>query len=356
MRKFRLNILALLLILLASPVINPVMASEGMVLEQGQIIDLAFVRQQVLETNRDYLSAQLDLESAEIQLTNAIADNLQRASAITVKQAESSLKTAQRSLEAAAQNVQLEAETKYYNLIKASRQLQIAEEALAQAEEQLRIIQARHAEGMATNINISQAQQAVLQSENSYKSASNNLELAEVQLNSVLGLDLSSQLAVVDADIDFAPLDLALDKALTQALENNIPLLELQDQLEIAKLDEKSATNNFTAPLLAKSKTLQRQKLELRVADLQEQIYLQTMELYYNVQALSDNYQASLLATEIAEENYRIIQVRFDDGLEIPVDLLSGRLDLARAKQQSVNSLFDYNVAKSQLLINLGLK
>ena len=65
------------------------------------MIDLEFVRQQALVGNRDYLQAELDLELARIQLTSAVADNLQRASVVNVKQAESNFKAAERNLEIA---------------------------------------------------------------------------------------------------------------------------------------------------------------------------------------------------------------------------------------------------------------
>lgn len=354
MSKFKSTIV-LLLSILACFIISPIIFGESAI-EEGQIIDLELIRRQVLLGNSDYLLAQLELETAQIQLTSAVADHLQRASALSVKQAESGLKTAQRNLDVSAKNAQLDAETKYYTLIKSIRQLEISQDALEQAREQLRIIKAKYSEGMATNTDVSQAEQAVLQSENNYESACNNLLLAKAQLNNVLGFTLDYKLTVVEEDFSYSTLDLSFEEIVILALENNTALIELEEQLEIARLDEKSADNDFTAPLMAQSKTLQRQKLELRLTEMKQQTYLRTMELWNNVQALSNNYLASLLSVETAEENYRIIQVRFDDGLEIPVNLLSSRLDLAKAKQQTLNSLFDYNIAKSQLMINLGLK
>ena len=346
--------LAVCLALLLGLVICPLVWGADSV-EQELMIDLEFVRQQALVGNRDYLQAEQDLELARIQLTSAVADNLQRASVVNVKQAESNFKAAERNLEIAAKNAQLDGEIKYYNFVKAERQVAIAKDALEQAKEQMRIIKVKHEEGMATNLDLRQAEQMYLQSSNSYQSAVKNLALARAQLNSVLGLDLAQPFQVADQDFSYTPLDLSLDQALKLALANNSMLIELQEQLEIAKLDEKAADNDFTAPLVAQTKTLQREKLELRIASLNDQIYLQTVELWNSVQALNSNYLASLVAVEIAEENYRIIQVRFEDGLEIPVNLLSAQIELDRATQQALNSLFDYNVAKSQLLINIGI-
>ena len=75
--------------------------------------------------------------------------------------------------------------------MKAERQVAIAKDALEQAKEQMRIIKVKHEEGMATNLDLRQAEQMYLQSSNSYQSAVKNLALARAQLNSVLGLDLA---------------------------------------------------------------------------------------------------------------------------------------------------------------------
>ncbi len=321
-----------------------------------QLFDLETVREYALSANSEFYLAHLDVEIAKLQRTNAQAEHLRVASVVSVKQAENNLLSAKRRLESTALQIKVEAESRYYNVLSLAQQVELAIQSVDQAEEQLRIINARYNEGLATPMDISRAEQGLFQATNQLTRVEGQSKLARLRLLDVLGLPFETEFAVDDQEFKFETVEFSVER-IPELLEiNNPDMLQLADQVQVARLDEKTATSEFTAPLIQNLRRLQREKVEVQYAQLANRLYLQALELWNNLQILEASYQSALNEVGIAKENSRVVLLRFNDGLELPSSVMSAQVDLNRANQQAIKALFDYNIAKSQFKNLVGLQ
>ncbi len=322
----------------------------------ADVFNLESIREQVLKTNTEYALAQLEVEIAQLQLTNAQAEHLRQASIVSVRQAENNLLAADRILTDIASRIMVEAERRYYNVLSIIEQVELATQGEGQAQENFRIIKVRYNEGLATPMDITRAEQEQLQAINLLQSRKGQLEIARLRLLEVLGLPLDTQFNVDDQEFQFTPVEISRERILQQLKEHNPDLLQLADQLDVARLEEKTSLSGFTAPLIQALTTLKRKTLEIQYNQLKNGIYLQVLELGNNLQGLEASYIASLKEVDIAKENYRIVLLRFEDGLELPSSVIDAQLNLNRANQQGIKALFDYNIAKSHVKHLIGVE
>ena len=139
-----------------------------------------------------------------------------------------------------------------------------------------------------------------------------------------------------------------------RVLANSLDLLRLQWALEVSQLQEESARNEYTAPLLRDIYTNRRMKAELDLKDATRNVYLDAKRAWNNLKQAQSRVRLAEKELEAAQENYRITKNRFDGGLEIPNNLLRAQIDLTTAEHALVSAIFEYNLARIRLLNLMG--
>ncbi|NMB24160.1 MAG: TolC family protein [Firmicutes bacterium] len=340
-------------------VLTSMSAQDRVLAEAGQTEDaLVITAKRALELadehNLTLAGARLDVEYAEKQLTKAQADATISPSPVALRQAEIALETQKLLLEQTQRQVALQVQNAYFGATSKMQQRDIAMTNLEQVEEQLRIITVKYGEGLATKLDLFNAEKGVLQAKSSLEAAEAAAELSLLDLKRVLGLSYTENVCVEPADTLIEPVDLAMEQVVEKVLRHNLDLTRMQWNLEVSQMQEESAKNDYTAPLIREIHTNRRMKAELDLKEGTRLAYLQAKEAWNSLIQAEGMVAVAEKELEAAEENYRITKIRFDGGLEIPNNLLRAQIALTSAQHSVVTSKFEYHLARIRLLNLMG--
>lgn len=323
-------------------------AAEVIAITMDKAIEIAY------DSNLALRMARLELDHAEKQLVKAQADAALAPSPVGLRQAEVAVETQKLLLEQTRRQVDLQVRSAYYAAISKTQQRAIAEKNLDQVQEQLRIIAAKQEEGLATKLDVVNSEKSLLQAQGSLDSALAEEELAVLELKRVMGLPYTDKISVEPSDTLIESVELLPEQVVEKVLTNSLDLMRLQWALEISQMQEESARNEYTAPLIKDIYANRRMKAELDLKEATRNTYLQAKQAWNSLRQAEFHVELSEKELEAAEENYRITKVRFDGGLEIPNNLLRAQISLTSAQHGLVNAIFEYNLARIRLLNLIG--
>lgn len=323
-------------------------AAEVIAITMDKAIEVAY------DSNLALRMARLELDHAEKQLVKAQADAALAPSPVGLRQAEVAVETQKLLLEQTRRQVDLQVRSAYYAAISKTQQRAIAEKNLDQVQEQLRIIAAKQEEGLATKLDVVNSEKSLLQAQGSLDSALAEEELAVLELKRVMGLPYTDKISVEPSDTLIESVELLPEQVVEKVLTNSLDLMRLQWALEISQMQEESARNEYTAPLIKDIYANRRMKAELDLKEATRNTYLQAKQAWNSLRQAEFHVELSEKELEAAEENYRITKVRFDGGLEIPNNLLRAQISLTSAQHGLVNAIFEYNLARIRLLNLIG--
>lgn len=323
-------------------------AAEVIAITMDKAIEVAY------DSNLALRMARLELDHAEKQLVKAQADAALAPSPVGLRQAEVAVETQKLLLEQTRRQVDLQVRSAYYAAISKTQQRAIAEKNLDQVQEQLMIITAKQDEGLATKLDVVNSEKSLLQAQGSLDSALAEEELAVLELKRVMGLPYTDKISVEPSDTLIESVELLPEQVVEKVLTNSLDLMRLQWALEISQMQEESARNEYTAPLIKDIYANRRMKAELDLKEATRNTYLQAKQAWNSLRQAEFHVELSEKELEAAEENYRITKVRFDGGLEIPNNLLRAQISLTSAQHGLVNAIFEYNLARIRLLNLIG--
>ncbi len=306
------------------------------------------------DNNLALQAARLELQHAEKQLIKAHADAAVNPSPVALRQAEVEVEIQRLLLEQTRSQVDLEVRSAYYAVLSQMQKKAIAEKSLAQAEEHLEIIKTKAQQGMATKLDLVNAEKNVIQSKAALEAAAAEEELAVLNLKRVIGLGYSQPITIEPPEVAQEPIGLSPEEVVERVLASSLELLRLQWALELSQLQEESARNEYTAPLLKEIYTNRRMKAELDLREATRRVYLEAKRAWNNLKQAENQVKLAEKELEAAQENYRITKNRFDGGLEIPNNLLRAQIALTSAEHAVVTAIFEYNLARIRLLNLMG--
>jgi outer membrane protein TolC len=115
---------------------------------------------------------------------------------------------------------------------------------------------------------------------------------------------------------------------------------------------------NLFDGLVSRSKVKEALATSSRMNSLEEQtrsgVQLQVRQAYYTLAASLDRISASASAVQEAEEGLRIVQKRYETGMTTFVDVLGAESALIRARTNTLQGLYDNNIAQMELKLAAG--
>ncbi len=115
---------------------------------------------------------------------------------------------------------------------------------------------------------------------------------------------------------------------------------------------------NLFDGLVTRSKVKEALATSSRMKSLEEQtrsaVRLQVRQAYYNLTASLDRIAASASSVQEAEEGLRIVQKRYETGMTTFVDVLGAENSLIRARTNSLQAVYDNNLALAELKLAMG--
>jgi len=344
-------VVALFAITACSPV---ALAGDGAGGSTAKDVSLEECRELALKSSASILLATNAVKDAELALAQTEATNLTKPSPTSVYQARMSLTVAQKNLEIAKQDVVLSTDQQYYSLLRAEHLVSISEQALTLAERQFEIATAKEKVGMATKLDLIRAENQVASARNNLASAVLNRDLAMVALNQAIGLPPETLLRPRDTFSFESTEDLDLEASIEFALASRVEIAQARSAVEIADMNVSLADNSFTPRLTYERARLAADDTRVKLAEQRNKIALAVRQAYVALKQAEAKVELAAKKVKEAEENLRVTGLLFEADMATNVDVLSAQNQYTQSRIDSVQAIYDYNVARSQFKRAIG--
>ncbi len=283
----------------------------------------------------------------------------------------------------------LNAKNDFFSVLKDQETVNVDQEQVTDATENVRITQARYTAGTAAQYDVLTAQVTLANDQQALETALNQLNIDRANLNNLLGVD--PNIAVTLQAPPLPPLGTRIDlnqstqvafqrrPELRQA-ENNITIAQRLIKLAGGTLQPTfgvGASANYTGPGITtgshdiynlsaqlniplydggttRSRVRQAQTdLQTQLTtrgQLQQNVKLEVRQAFLNVgNAQNQNATAGVGVTQ-AEAAVRLAQVRYQNGLGTFLDVLNAQTQLATARNNLATAQYNYQTSLAQLL------
>jgi OMF family outer membrane factor len=281
--------------------------------------------------------------------------------------------------------------TRYYDLQQTQALIAVATSTVANAQENLRIIQIGEREGVRTRFEILQAEVALADARQNLTQANALADTARRQLVQQLQLpptvDVNLPTGLLATPSGTWPL--SLEASIILALQHRPELTQIRYQQEIAQLQKRVVASQKQPQLQGIASfniaddledqflgaygytvgvqmsfdvfdggAVRSQLRQLdRTIDLttqqfnqqREVIRLEVEQAYYSLKANATNIETARLAITQAEESLRLAQLRLQAGVGTTLEVTRAQADLTQAQSNLIAATLDYNRALANL-------
>jgi outer membrane protein len=293
----------------------------------------------------------------------------------------------------------------YWNLFKANEFKKVIDENVEQVKAHLADVQNLLDQGMATNNDKLRVQVQLSNAQLTQIDVNNNVRLAMIVLDNVMGLPLSTRIEIASSPnqqvdstgrgITPSPnIDILIGKAkeqrpeikamafrvkagesgVTAARAGWFPQVYLFGDYNYAKPNSRifptvdQFKDTWDVGITASwdlwnwgatiHQTDQAQSQLAQAQDaydqLQDGVTLEVTQNYLNVQQASERIGVAATAVQQAQENFRVVNEKYKSGLALNTDLLDAEVSLLQAKTNYTQSLVDYELALARLSKAVG--
>ncbi len=280
----------------------------------------------------------------------------------------------------------------YYGLLLAKEYNKVALQSLDTSKANVSLAEARFKAGAVLQSDALRAKVQYAEVKEMLTRSENGIKLASANLNFAMGVpqdaayDITGTLspkelpsdvnAVIGEAAGKRPDLIAMDlnrqnaeKSVSQARADYLPSLNLMGQTDwnSEKLGGGDAKSwavmavlqwNIFDGLVTQSRVKEALATSSRMKSLEEQtrssVELEVKQAYYNVAASLDRIAVTATSVQEAEEGFRIVQKRYETGMTNFVDVLGAENALIRARTNSLQALYDNNIAQAELNLAKG--
>lgn len=246
------------------------------------------------------------------------------------------------------EGLELNAKVSYYKVLLAQKTVELNEEALNKANEQLKVVQVKYDNGSVTKLDLLQSELAVNQAKIEYDNAVDDLAIEQLAFNNTVGLPFEQEVILV-GEIEYNEIEeINLEEAILKAKEERMEAIEAREEVEVAKIKleahDSYYTSNAKAYKEAKKEYENKQNnLENVYKDIEldvRQKYLELVKLERSLNNLNQTYELSL-------EAVRITTLFFEYGLSTAMDVLEAETALTQSEIGRYQLLVTYNLSKA---------
>jgi outer membrane protein len=284
----------------------------------------------------------------------------------------------------------------FYGHLLAKEFVSVAEEAVRVAEENLENVKTMYEVGMASKMDLLRSEVRLTNMQPEVIAAKNNLRISELNLKTILGMDLS-QPVQIEGTLSYEPFALDLEECIATALANRPEIRQFDFQRKMAgenlklsragyfpslavsgsysfwadKFDfRKDTWSSFYAinlvlniPIfngfkesaqIAQSKAMVRE-IELNQKALQDAVELEVRQAVLMLKEAKETLLSQEKNTEQARESLRITQLNFSEGMATTLDVISAEAAYNQARVNYSQALYNYVVAVADLDRAMGI-
>ncbi len=306
------------------------------------------------------------------------------------------LKANQNNFEAVQNDLIMEVKRAYFHVLEAEKFEKVAEEAVTQVKAHLNVVEAYFKEGLVSEVEVLRVKVALANAQQNLVNADNGKELAKSLFNSLLNRDLSQEVILEDV-LALEDYNIVLPSAISQAVSSRPEIKQMQNNLHISEKGV-SIARSFFFPQVALIGNWDKKKgaeipvdkwdegwsavvsVEMDVWDwgenlngvrkanaqleqtkssfelLKNNVELEVRQAYFNLLSAKEKIKLQDEAIKEADKNFRDTSLRFKEGLSTNTDVLDAQTLLSQAKTNYYQSLYEYNIAVSDLERAVGGK
>ncbi|HHV93431.1 MAG TPA: TolC family protein [Firmicutes bacterium] len=311
-------------------------------------VTLEEAEQIALENSVKLKLAKLAVEEAEFQYKQAEAAMIMKPSPVVLMQAQAGLDIARQQYLTALDELALEVRTDYFNALRMQNLLQIAQEGLESARRHEEVAKKKLAAGTATRLDVIKATRNVLNSQASVSQARHGLELAQMKFRQTLGLELDAAVLPKEIDLDVEPQEVDLEKDIEYALANRDEIKQLVLAIQVAEKNVEISDNDYTPVLTLEQAKLNLAKLKLQLEQARQGLALQIRQSYTDWKQAEERIPVLQKGVEEAVEMLRLSELSYEADMITSNDLQDAQLGVLSAKNDLINAIYDYNLAKAR--------
>ncbi|MED1916031.1 TolC family protein [Brevibacillus sp. DP1.3A] len=314
--------------------------------------------EEALKTNVSLQNARLDAKNADInnsityrstaQMTADMLESLDAAQAKYVRSAQSEMtkKLNALAVKTTEGKIKLGAQDAYYKLIFAQDDLNLKKQSLARAEAQLKVAKAAFDVGTNAKTDVLEAEMGVAGAKAQLTTAENNLEIAVMDLNDFLGVDLQKEWKVVSANKKMAPISITVKDAEKQALSKRLEITKAEEELKLAELNVKLIAEYTAASTLSGQQARNNvEKSQLAIDEAKRTVSKDVAQAYLNLNAAREAIDFQKAAKDSAAESYRLKNLRFENGLATTLEVIQSEEALSTRENEYQKAILTYNLA-----------
>ena len=298
--------------------------------------------------------AKLAVAEAEFQYKQAEAAMIMKPSPVLLMQAQGGLDVARQQYLTALDQLALEVRTDFFNALRTQNLLGVAQEGLESAERHEVVAEKKLAVGTATRLDVIRASRSVLSSQSGISQAKHGLELAQMKFRQTLGIDLDAPILPQDAVLDVEPVEVDLDEDMAYALANRDEIKQLLLALEVAEKNVEISDNEYTPALTLQQAELNLAKFQRQLAQARQGLALQIKQTHSALRDAEERIPVLQKGVEEATEMLRLSELSYEADMITANDLEDAQLGVLAAKNDLVNAVFDYNLAKTRYFHAVG--
>ena len=322
---------------------------------------------QALESNATLETARLNKKNADIDsrlsyesamdIPSDMIESLSEAQAkyVQVETQELNKKLNGLQLQVTENQIKMGAQQKYYDLIYAQNDLELKKQSLARAQQQLKVAQAAFEVGTKAKTDVLQAEMGVASAQAALTSAESALEIARMDLNDFLGVDLDKKWNVVVENKQTAKVTKTLEQAQQEALSKRVEIVKAEGELELAELNvemiEKYSALSTYAGRKARNNV---ETAKLAIDEQKRAISKEVAQAYYNLNSALQAIEFQKKAMESAAESYRLTNLRYENGLATTLEVIQAEEELSSQENQYQRAIQTYNLAVVNFETALG--
>jgi outer membrane protein len=270
----------------------------------------------------------------------------------------------------------------YYQVLQTEGIKRVSAQAVKQMQAHLESSEALLKEGMIAPIELNRIKSQLSTLEHNLIKAENGHKLMMYNLNSIMGIDLNTEL-LLENILSYEPCEINLEDALIQARDNRPEIMNIAQQrrimeemVDVAKSNRKpqvilsaeSGITGWQTMIVAEFSLLDgginkakidQAEINLAQVDQSEQQVQQLIEFevrsaYLNMKEAEKLIKVVEEGIKNSQESFRIAQVKYNEGIATNTEVIDAQSTLIEAETNHLNALYDYNTARAALVKAMG--
>ena len=287
----------------------------------------------------------------------------------------------------------------YFEILRAEKISQVAEQSVRQLQEGVRVAQNFVQVGMRPKVDVLDAETRLGEAELQLIVANNDTGVAKARFNTVLRQPIDTPVAVVDV-LTTESYERSYESSQQIALQHRPELLEANKNVAIAEKEVTLVKSDYYPDVTLSANYYRRgddptvdgsdfvdreswdivagatwtffewgktryatnqQRARLRQAkesleQIKDGILLEVKTAFLSVQAAERGIRVAAKSVESAEENFRISQERYKEQVATATEILDAQTRLTQARTNYTNALVIFNLARAGLVRAMGLE